>query len=186
MRHALLLATAAAIAAVAAPASAALMVLGTGDARECYIAAEYKSAPRASIATCDRALDGALSRRDRTATLVNRGIVKMWASDNAAALADFDQALAERPGQPEAMVNKAVALVRMQGVPAEAIALLDRAIAADVSRPEVAFYARGLAHELAGDLPAAYRDYRRAVTLKPDWADPARQLARFTVVKGSA
>ena len=172
---------------LALPASAAVIVLGGGDARECYLAAESKLNPGAGLAVCGRALDEeVLTTRDRAATLVNRGIVRMWGKDEARAIVDFDAALALKPELPEAMVNKAVALVRMDGDRATAISLLDRALAANVSRPEVAFYARGIAHELSGDLTKAFRDYTRAAALKPGWADPSRQLARFTVVRGRA
>ena len=43
------------------------------------------------------------------------------------------------------------------------------------------FVNRGLANEGLGDLNAAYRDYSRAAALKPDWAAPKTELARFTV-----
>ncbi len=171
---------------VPAAASAALIVLGDGDARQCYLAAEYKSAPRASIALCTRAIEeGALNSQDRSATLVNRGIVRMWAADNRGAIADFDTALAERPGLPEARVNKAVALVRLNTDLAAAVVLLTQALDDKVQRPEIAYYARGLANETLGDVKAAYHDYRAAAALKPGWAEPAEQLARFTVTHGT-
>lgn len=183
----LLAGAALAFAGFALPASAAVIVLGNGDARECYQAAESKRDPAAGLRVCQRALDyEVLSVRDRAATLVNSGIVRMWGKDEARAIVDFDAALALKPRLSEAMVNKAVALVRMNGDRTQAIGLLDTALAANVQRPEVALYARGIAHELDGDLAAAFRDYTRAAALKPGWADPARQLARFTVVRGRA
>jgi len=165
-----------------AAASAAVIVLGAGDARQCYLAAEYQTSPRASLVVCTRALEDGPSGRDHTATLVNRGIVRMWALDNRGAVVDFDAALAEAPGLPEAMVDKAVALVRDNADLPGAVALLTRALDARVQRPEVAYYARGLANETLGDIQSAYRDYRAAAALKPKWAEPARQLARFSVV----
>lgn len=177
----------AAFALLLAPAtgSAAVMVLGAGDARQCYLAAETKSSPRESLTICTRALDEGPSGRDHTATLVNRGIVRMWALDNRGAVADFDAALAEAPNLPEALVDKGVALVRDNSDLQGAVTLLTRALDAHVQRPEIAYYARGLANETLGDIKAAYHDYRSAAALKPSWSEPARQLARFSVVERS-
>lgn len=181
----LLLATA--CLAAAFPAHAAMTVIGSGAARQCYLAALSRSGAQVGLETCDRALaEEPLGKRDQAATLVNRGIVRLHAREEASALIDFDAALAVSPGLPEAKVNKAVALVRMDGDKAAAISLVNEALAAGVSKPEVAHYARAVAHELMGDLAAAYRDYRRAAELKPGWSDPARQLERFTVVRGRA
>lgn len=173
------LALALALAAIPAAGHAAVMSVGNSDASACYRAAELRDS--AALAACDRALDTSLSRRDRVATLVNRGIVKMWTGDDTAAIADFDGALALNADFAEAKVNKAIALVRIGGSERAAIVLLDAGLAARVSRPEVAFYARGMAHEVLGDTAAAYRDYRRAAELKPGWEEPVRQLTRFTV-----
>lgn len=168
-------------------AQAAMLVIGGGDARSCYEAAESRASPHAAIAVCERALsEEALSRRNRLATMVNLGVVRIWAGQEERAIADFDAALAEAPGLAEAKVNKAVALVRLNRERPLAIALLTEALAAGVSRPEVAHYARAMAHELEGNAAAAWHDYRRAADLRPGWAEPARQLERFTVSRGSA
>lgn len=168
-------------------AQAAMLVLGSGDARACYEAAESRQQPAAGIAVCERALAGeALSRRNRIATMVNLGVVRIWAQQEARAIADFDAALALAPGLGEAKVNKAVALVRLNQDRRLAIALLSDALKTGVSRPEVAHYARAIAFELDGNAAAAWRDYRRAAELRPDWAEPARALERFTVVRGRA
>ena len=185
MRGMLLLLTAAMLTGGAA--QAAMLVLGGGDARACYEAAESRARPAAGIAVCERALSGeALSRRNRLATMVNLGVVRIWASQEERAIADFDAALAQAPALAEAKVNKAVALVRLNRDRATAIALLSDALAAGVSRPEVAHYARAIAFELDGNAAAAWRDYRRAAELRPGWAEPARARERFTVVRGNA
>lgn len=173
--------------APAGGARAAILVVGGGDARACYEAAESRDHGRASVAVCERALDReALSRRDRLATRVNLGVVRIWGRQEVRAIEDFDAALREAPGLAEAKVNKAVALVRLNRNRRDAIALLTDALASGVSRPEVAHYARAMAFELEGDAAAAWRDYRRAAALRPDWAEPARALQRFTVVRGQA
>ncbi len=38
-----------------------------------------------------------------------------------------------------------------------------------------------MAHEEAGNVKAAYADLRRAVALRPNWAEPKRDLARYRV-----
>jgi adenosine deaminase len=57
---------------------------------------------------------------------------------------------------------------------------------ADVLRTEedfhdlaLAYFARAVAHEGLGNLGAAYRDYRQAAALAPQWGLPARELRRF-------
>jgi tetratricopeptide (TPR) repeat protein len=64
---------------------------------------------------------------------------------------------------------------------AEGLADLNKALELGVDEPEKAYFNRALAHEGLDDLKSAYLDYQKAQTLKPDWQDPARELARFTV-----
>jgi len=165
---------------LAAPAAAA----GSALAPACFqVAARVVDLPiRDGLDICGSALrDRHLSARDRGATLVNRGVVKLHAKRYAAAVADFDAALAVAPDLVEAMVNKGIALIEA-GRPADAVVVLDAAIAAVPDRA-TAWYARAMANEEAGATRAAYEDYVRAAALAPDWAEPAEQLKRFTVVR---
>jgi tetratricopeptide (TPR) repeat protein len=173
----------AAMTAGATSAGAAVTTLGGGHGRDCYEAAEYKrSEARSGIAVCTLALETeALNRRDRAATLINRGIIQMRERNLAAAIADYDAALRADNSLAEGYVNRGIALVHLGGRDRDAIADLSRGIAMNPSRPEVALYTRGVAHELAGDLRQAYEDYSAAAALKPDWTDPAEQLKRFNV-----
>jgi tetratricopeptide (TPR) repeat protein len=168
--------------ATAAPASAAVSILGGGLARDCFIAADMKRDTRESLEICTRALsEEALSRRDRAATLVNRGIVHMQARDLDRAMADYDSALRTLPNLAEAHVNRGIALLHRGGADQEAIAALSRGLDMKPSRPEIAHYSRAVAHELVGNVRQAYEDYQAAQALKPEWADPAEQLKRFSV-----
>ena len=63
----------------------------------------------------------------------------------------------------------------------EGVEQIDKGLSLGVKDPEKAFFNRGLANEALGDLQAAYRDYSRAAELKPDWAAPKTELARFSV-----
>ncbi|TRW15104.1 tetratricopeptide repeat protein [Glacieibacterium frigidum] len=171
-------------ATVPAAASAAVSVIGGGLGRDCYLAAEAARGARDGLDSCNRALaDEALSIGDRAATLVNRGIVKMQAKDLSAAIEDFDVAIRTRPGTAEAYINKGIALIHLGGRDRDAVELLTLGLAKKPTRPEVAYYVRGIANEQLGATREAYEDYARAASLKPDWAEPAEQLSRFSVVR---
>ena len=49
-----------------------------------------------------------------------------------------------------------------------------------------AYYSRAVIEEETGDVKAAYRDYKTALAIKPDFAPASRELARFKVVRRSA
>lgn len=175
---------AALVAAIPSVSSAAISVIGGGLGRECYLAAEAGRGQRDGIDSCDRALEEeALATSDRAATLVNRGIVKMQAKDLSAAIEDFDDAIRTRPGTAEAYINKGIALIHLGGRDRDAVALLTQGLAKNPTRPEVAYYVRGIANEQLGATREAYEDYARAASLKPEWAEPAAQLSRFSVVR---
>lgn len=167
----------------AGPAMAATSVIGGGYGRACYEAAEFNRSLRVGLEACNAALDREdLSYDDRAATYVNRGIVQMQAKNVTAAIADYDTAIHLRPQIGEAWVNKGIALLHLGGRDAEAVAMLSEGLARNPSRPEVAYYTRGIAHELVGATREAYEDFAKAVELAPTWADAAAELARFQVV----
>jgi tetratricopeptide (TPR) repeat protein len=167
----------------AVPALAASSVVGTGYARRCFEAAESKRPTRQALRVCDSALmDEALKLDDRAKTLVNRGIIRMQARDIDAAIADYDAAIRIAPDTAEAYVNKGLALLRLGDRHAEVVALLTEGLVRNPARPEVAYFNRGMAHELLGLTREAYEDYTRAVELAPDWREPAAELSRFRVV----
>jgi tetratricopeptide (TPR) repeat protein len=182
-RPAGLLAAALVACAASAPASAAVSILGgTTAGRDCYVAAELKRETRASLATCTRALDlDSLSRRDRAATLVNRGIIHMQARDLESAVKDYRAAIALDADLAEARVNLGIALLHRGGQDQAAIDMLTEALQMKPSRPEVALYTRAVAHEMVGNVREAYEDYSAAAALAPEWKEPAEQLKRFSV-----
>ena len=171
-----------AIGLAAAPAGAAVTVIGNSMARTCYVAAESKSLPRAmDLEGCGQALDQeALSDEDRVATYVNRGILHARRGDMARALADFDAATARDPAEPEAYFNKAAVLLRNGGA-GQAVPLFSKAIEHRTRFMAGAYYGRGVAQEELGNVKAAYFDYQRASQADPKWAEPKAELARFTV-----
>lgn len=172
---------------LALPASGTVMVIGGGMARDCYEAVEYKRRSQAdSVDLCSRALEEEnLSRRNRAATLVNRGILFMRQSDNTRALADFDRSLEISPDLHEAKVNQGAALYGLKRYD-EAMAALNIGVRSDdLNARATAHYNRALIHELRGDVRAAYEDFSAAVEIAPAFELAARQLSRFQIVPAS-
>lgn len=188
MRKGQLLLVGAALASVtlvSAPAEASVKVIGTGLGRLCYESARAGHASERGVETCNSALaERSQSPEDRAATLVNRGILHMYAKQLELALASYEEALKINPGLAEAYVNKGVALVNL-GRDAEAVKAASQGLELNTVRPEIAYYTRGVAHEMLGDMRAAYSDYRQAAALKPEWREPQAQLQRFSVVPKS-
>jgi tetratricopeptide (TPR) repeat protein len=172
-----------AVCAVAAPAGAAIVVLGNSDARMCFEAADSPMMPAArDVRRCDDALlREALSGYEVVATHVNRGILRLRRGQIDGAIADFDRAIALDPDQPEAYLNKGAALLRRENA-AEALTLFSSALDRNTSRPAIAHYGRAIANENLGNLNAAYRDYTAASRMAPEWREPQLELARFRVV----
>ena len=180
---ALVLAAGAATAFVAIAADASVLTVGGSLARACYQAADAHDARPEMLQTCDRAFEQeALTERDRVATHINRGILRMLRGDSPAAQSDFDQAVRFNPNQPEAWLNMAI-LKFNQGDNQRAQALFERAIRLRTQDPALAYLGRGLAYEQAGNVKAAYADLVRASQLAPGWALPKRELRRYQVVR---
>lgn len=172
-----------ALAILAAPAAAhaASTVYGSGPARDCYEAANSGRTDPEGLADCNTALLGhELSARDRTATMVNRGVIRLQRREADLALQDFETALSWAPNLGEAHVNKGAALILKKDY-AAAIESLNRGLELGADDPHEAYFNRGVANEMLNRLPAAYADYRQAQALNPDWELPRAELARFTV-----
>ena len=162
-----------------AAADAAVISIGSSGARTCYLSAAMKRHDQLAINECSNALSlDAMVGADRVATYVNRGIMYLLAKNLAAATRDFDAALSLDPIQPEAYLNKSVALYNA-GLGRDAMALATRALELRTGKPALAYYVRALGHEDGGNLRAAYADLMRARDLEPKWAEPAEQLKRY-------
>jgi len=183
MKHVSVLALVATMSLAAIPTNAAITIIGGGYARSCYLAAEFKRPLKSGIVDCDKALyEEAISQNDRAATFVNRGIIYMFERDFQRAIADYDNALKIDAKLAEAYVNKGIAVVHQGGNDRYAIELLSKGLELDPARPEVAFYSRGVAHEMAGNTKEAYYDYQQAASLDPKWDVPQKELKRFKVI----
>ena len=164
-------------------ASSAVLVIGSGVGHDCFVNARDGLTDEAAMATCNSALaSGELGKRDRAATLVNRGVLRLRRDEYDQALADFDAAIATNSSIAEAHVDRGAALV-MLGRQPEAIAAIDKGLALKPDEPQNGYFIRAMARERAGDVKGAYADFKRAAELAPDWARPQRELRRFTVRK---
>lgn len=166
----------------ATTSTAAVISLGTPLAAECYRNAESRSLDSRGLWTCNRALEGALDVENRSATYVNRGIVRMSRRDFAGAESDFNTALELDPEQTDAWLNKAFLRLRTRDA-VSAMPFLERALELRPRRPALAYLARGIAHELSGNIRAAYADLTRARDLEPGWNVPAEELSRYQVAR---
>jgi len=166
---------------VPAAAGASVVAVGGGYAQSCYEAAEAQLITARSLNICDRALgEEALTPRDRVATLVNRGIIRLRRANLTAAEADFDAALSLDARQPEAWLNKAILYARYRDS-RDALPFVAKALENGTRHPEVAYFVRAMANEDSGNVAGAYQDFQRARRLAPQWSEPATELARFQV-----
>lgn len=175
------LVTVLALAGTAGAAQASVIVVGGGLAESCFQAADARDKRHEALQICNRALiEEALTKSDRVATYVNRGIVHFARGAQRDAVADFDRALALDPAEPDAWLNKAVVTVQY-GKGVEALPMIQKALELNTRRPALAYYVRGIVEERRGNVRAAYNDFRRAQQLEPGWKEPRIELARYQV-----
>jgi tetratricopeptide (TPR) repeat protein len=160
------------------------MLYNVDSVRLCSAAANGQADFKDGLAACNTALRDPLAMH-RAALLMDRGVIQVKLGDNEAALADYDGAIALDDRLDDAYVNRAGMLVAMHRY-RDAGADVARAIALGASNLHIAYYDRAVIEEETGNIPAAYRDYKQALALKPDFAAASRELARFKVLQPSA
>jgi tetratricopeptide (TPR) repeat protein len=162
-------------------AEAAVVTVGQGFARDCYEAAAAERGDLSALELCNAAIEeDFLTRHNRAATLINRGIIYLYRGQYGEALADFDAAIEAEPTLAEGHTHRGVALVAYHDY-RTAIDALTQGLSLEPDEPAKAYFNRAIAYEELGDIPNAYRDYRRAAELAPDWRPAQRELARFRV-----
>jgi tetratricopeptide (TPR) repeat protein len=166
------------------PAATELMIFATDPAKQCFNAAQHGKDLRYGLEHCDLALRDPF-QKSRAGNAVNRGIIRYDLGDYNGALNDFNIALAYDPGMGDAYLNRALVLVA-ERKPDEATAAINRGIALGGSNLQTAYYTRAAIEDDAGQFAQAYRDYKQALTVKPDYAPAAREIARFHVEPQSA
>ena len=171
------------IAALSAPAGAAISVLNGSLAQSCYQAAEYGGSTAEGVRVCSLALEQtALGAHDRAATLINLGIVRSQSGDAKGALESYNRGLASDPSLGEGYVDRGAAKIVLQDF-AGAVADISKGLELNANKPEIAYYDRAIANEALGNIRDAYIDYKKALELRPDFALASEQLARFKVVR---
>ncbi len=171
------------LALAAGPASAAISVLGGGEAQDCYLAAKAGKSDNASLAACNFALDTEmLEPRDRGGTLINRGVMKLLRGEFDAARVDLDAGIALIPEVGEGWVNRGAMYLGKRRYK-EALGDIDKALTLGVKEPAKAYYNRAIAYEGLDDETSAYLDYQQALVLQPGWELPQHELLRFSVTR---
>jgi tetratricopeptide (TPR) repeat protein len=165
----------------ATAANAAVTVLTSGEAESCYQAAENGWDASEYIPICNFALNTYLSPRDRAATLVNRGILKLSRVDGDGSLDDFNKGLKIDASIAEGYVDRGASLILLKRFD-EALAEINKGMAMHSKKPEVAFFDRAMAYEGLGNVQAAYEDYKQAQLIDPYFDEPTQELKRFKVV----
>lgn len=179
----LLALTLVASAAVAAPAGAAITVLGNGLGSGCYQFAEFGGNTKDGITTCNAALDhDSLSLADRAATFINRGILRSRAGDSQGALDDYNQGLNMDGTHAEGFVDRGATFIALQRYQ-DAMTDINKGIELGAHNPHIAYYDRAIVNEAMGNVRAAYLDYKKAVELEPEFKLATEQLTRFKVVR---
>jgi tetratricopeptide (TPR) repeat protein len=162
---------AALLSGTSASAQLSISTFGATDAQACF--EDAKSDRETSTDNCDAALAGqAMTKRDRLATYVNRGIVNNRAGRLTEALADFNAALDADASLGEAWLNRGNARF-LAGQYDLAVADYEKSLDANLSKPWVAWYNIGLAREAQKNARAARTAYERALEINPDFG-PAR------------
>ncbi|MGF1456280.1 MAG: tetratricopeptide repeat protein [Alphaproteobacteria bacterium] len=174
------LALAAGTASFPAAAQGPVTVFGSSDARICYQEARFGLAVFTGLEACDTALnDTTLSRPDRIATLVNRGILYNRAKRYDQAIASFDAALALDEASGEAFLNRGNSYFFQRKFPA-ALADYDQAIALDTRDLHAAHFNRGLVLEATERFEEALAAYRKSIELRPDFLPAVARVNALT------
>jgi Tfp pilus assembly protein PilF len=168
--------------AFAGNAQAQLVVQGKGGAAQCYdYAMAGNQGSRSAISTCTDALAEVLSKKDKAATHVNRGVLYMRKGEQEKASADYQAALAIKPDLTQAYVNNGASLIRQKKFD-EAVVSLNAALA-DTDSPTraAALYNRAIALDSKQDYNGAYRDLKAALAIKPEWDAALNLISRYEV-----
>ena len=176
---------ASAILSLCGPASAQLLVIGSGDAQACYQEAKSgNEGDRSAVRLCERALsEHTVIGKDRIYTHVNMGILLMRGGAYEAALNAFDDAISMDAALTEAHINRGACQIFM-GKPSEAVDTLTTGISLGKGHPHLAdaLYNRAIAYESLENFNAAYADLQHAQSLRPEWDQLAQMLERYSVV----
>jgi tetratricopeptide (TPR) repeat protein len=163
-------------------AQAAVQVIGTGMAHDCFISAKSGVNPRSGLAICNSALDEeSLSAENEAATYINRGVIEAALGQNENAMADYNHGIAMEPNLGDAYVDRGSGEIFMKNYD-DAMTDINKGIGLGMSYPEIGYYDRGIAEELMGKYKEAYYDLKHALELEPNFTKAADELKYFKVV----
>jgi tetratricopeptide (TPR) repeat protein len=160
------------------------MFYNVDAAAQCSAAANDRADLKAGLSYCDVALSDP-TMNHQAALLSNRGVIKVRLGNNQGALEDYNAAIATDPALGDAYVSRAGVLIAMKRFD-EARADVASGIALGATNMHAAYFSRAVIAEETGDVRAAYRDYKQALAIKPDYAPASRELARFKIVQRAA
>jgi tetratricopeptide (TPR) repeat protein len=166
----------------AAGAQGAVTVIGAGAAQLCYQGADTGQSSIEYVQYCNEALAGVLTKDDRAATYINRGVLELLEMKVNAAQDDFNAGLSINDGLGEGYVDRGATLIAQKKY-AEAIADINKGISLGSKEPQLAYFDRAMANEALGNLRAAYEDYRQSLVIAPDFTRASDELKRFKVVE---
>ena len=156
-----------------------VVTFGNTDAELCYSAAEMAKIPAGSLDHCNAALrDRTLTKKDRVATLINRGVVFNHRGDFTAAIADFEAALALDPAASAAYVNRGNTYFYSRQFD-RAIEDYSTSLQMNPRNPHLAHYNRGLVNEAMREGKLAFADFLRANELQPDWEPALTRVQQY-------
>ncbi|HWY63216.1 MAG TPA: hypothetical protein VNW15_15035 [Rhizomicrobium sp.] len=164
--------------------SADLLASATADscASASIAAQETARVSDADLANCSLAVRLAYYSKAQALALNNRSVLHYARGEYDAALADNTAALKLDDRMAEAIVNRG-SIFLVQHRAEAAAANFDRALAFNPAHPEKVYFNRALAREDMGDLNGAYADFAQAAKLSPQWDQPKREMARFSIVR---
>jgi tetratricopeptide (TPR) repeat protein len=163
------------------PAQAAVMVMGTGNAHDCFDAAKSGIDPHGGLAVCNAALtDDALSANNMAATYINRGVIEIALHQNEDAMEDYNHGIAIRPDLGDAYIDRGAAYIFLKRYD-DAMTDINKGIDLGASYPYMGYYNRGVAEELTGHYKEAYYDFKHVLELEPSFTKASDELKYFTV-----
>lgn len=133
------------------------------------------------IEICTRAIQGWDREIEGIAiSYNNRGVLYFARENYLRAQADFEAAITKNPNLGQAYLNLGYVLAALERWQ-ESVDALNQGIAFDGDEQARAYFTRGIAHEALENIRAAYEDYLKATELDPEWAEPRRELERFSI-----
>jgi tetratricopeptide (TPR) repeat protein len=174
-------------AVLAQSASAQLLVMGDGAAKECFDRVKFGDPGRhTTIANCEAALDDiSLRIKDRAATHVNVGILYMRAKQYKKSQHHYDAALKMAGDLPEIHINLSANYI-YTGDYEKALAAANKGIELGTDKMPEALYNRAMAYDYLDRYNEAYHDLKRALELRPDWPPALKAIDNYEVTPKSS